>query len=467
MVDAADGQPIAARLHLQDARGRATRPARGVPDWGTAELGDHVYLDGPALLGLKRGAYRFTLDAGPEFRTRSGHFEIVRHAEDTKLVEMARAANVAEEGWAAADLASCRRDDDYPLLKRAEHLAYTPKVAVAWRDGEWTIPDVVERKLRDRDPAGATALWDDPRGVVWLIDPDSSRSIQDLPAPGVSSVEFLKAAREGGWRLVASVTSRELPLWVAHDLLDGVVVIDDWSESKAGRNAAKRGRQPDKPILYSGEQGNGRWRRAVYESLLEAGVRLPAVALTGSGLNTTPIGTSRVYAYTAGDESIEAWWQAAEALATVATNGPLLRPFVEGTEPGETFLLDNNGKRTLSIALNLATRTKIEYLEIVKNGEVAHSVRLADFAAAGGKLPEVTFNAPGWLAIAAVAENQDKYELALSAPWFVEGPKGRRVDAEDVAAWQAALEEARAMFGDGGSGSYQQARTFWSTKPAG
>ncbi len=465
VVDAADGQPTPVRLHLRDARGRATHPARGIDDWGTAPLGDHVYLEGPAVLGLKRGAYRFDLDAGPEYRTQSGHFEIVRHAEDTKLVEMTRAADVAKEGWYAADLASCRRDAHYPLLQRAERLAYTPKVAVAWRDGAWAKPDVVDRKLLDREPAGATALWDDPRGVVWLIDPDGSRSVDALPTPGDSSVAFLAAVRDGGWRVIASVTSHELPLWIAHELLDAVVVIDDWSESKAGKQAAKRGRQPDNPILYPGDQGPGRWRRALYESLLEAGVHLPPVALTGSGLNTTPIGTSRVYAYTGGDDSTEAWWQATERLALVATNGPLLRPFVEGLEPGETFFLDPTGRRKLSIALNLATRTKIEYLEIVKNGRVVHNVRLAEFAAAGGKLPEVAFDAPGWLAIAAVAENQDRYELAMSAPWFVEAANGGQVNQDARAGWLSALQQARKAFGATDTEAYQLAESYWQPSP--
>ena len=74
--------------------------------------------------------------------------------------------------------------------------------------------------------------------------------------------------------------------------------------------------------------------------------------------------------------------RAADGLATVVTNGPLLRPFVEGSPPGEVFLL-SGGKRTVSIALNLATRTKIDYLEIVKDGATIRSVRARSFCASG------------------------------------------------------------------------------------
>lgn len=459
--DAAPGVPIAARIELTDARHRPIRPDRTPEPLGAAALGDHAYLDKVSVLGLKRGAYRFTLDAGPEYRTQHGHFEIARHAEDSKVVDVTRAANLAKEGWLAGDLGSCRPHDDYELIRRAESLAYTPKAVAAWREGAWQPPPLAERRKRDKQPLGATALWDDPRGVVWLIDPDASRSLESLPKPGVSTVEFLNAARVGGWRVVASITSRELPLWIAHEVVDAVVVLDAWIESPAGRAAAKNARPAD-PLRYPDKQGPGRWRRALYESLLETGVRLPAVAVSGSGLNKRPLGTARVYAHIGDDRSDTAWWDAVDDLATVVTNGPLLRPFVEGAAPGATFSLGPDGKRRLAIALNLATRTPIEYLEIVKNGKVFQTVRLAEVAASGGRLPEVTFDAPGWLAVTVVAENTDRYEVAMSAPWFVEGPDGGRRDAIAVQAWQAALADAQADFGTTDSDAYQQAETFWS-----
>lgn len=449
----ADQQPLAARLHLQDPRGRPVRPARGVTPWGAAPLGDHVYLDGPALLGLRRGAYQFRLDAGPEYRTQSGNFEIVRHAEDSKPIVMSRAADLAEEGWLAADLASCRPDADYPLLHRAEGLTYTPKVVVAWDGEAWAPPPLAEHRKRDKPPLGATALWDDPRGAVWLIDPDGTRAPETLTTPDQGSVSFLRTARENGWRTVASITSRELPLWVAHEVIDAVVVLENWSSDHPGR--------PREKLLYPGEQGPGRWRRALYESLIETGVRLPAVALTGSGINTTPIGASRVYALTDGDMTPEAWWGAADNLELVVTNGPLLRPYADGRPPGQTFFLGADGKRTLSLGLNLSTRTRIEYLEIIKNGRVAHSVRLAEYAAAGGKLPEVMFDAPGWFAIAAVAEASDRYELALSAPWFVEDTRGGRVNQQAVTAWIEALNAAREEFGGEQTEAYDDAESWW------
>lgn len=464
VVDSKTGDALPARLHLRDARDRPVTPPRDKHAWGAAPLGDHAYLDGAGDLLLRRGAYRFDLDAGPEYRTRHGRFEIARHADDTKRIEAERIADLAAEGWFAADLATHRPPSDAELLRRAEQLTHTSTVVAVWRDDGWRPPATTLPRQRSEPIAGATLLWDTPRGVVWLIDPEGLRQVDQAPTPAESSVDFLRAARAGGWRVVAAITSAELPLWVAAEVVDAVVAIDGWSDSPAGEAASGRGRQAD-ALRYPGGQGVGRWRRHLYESLVDAGVRLAPVGLSGSGLNTRPIGDARTYAHTGppvgDDASTEAWWSAVDDLAVVATNGPLLRPLVEGAPPGATFLLEAGGIRTLAVGLNLATRTPVEYLELVKNGRVEHGVRLADLAPSGGRLPEVTFDAPGWLSVVAVTETQDRYQLAMSAPWFVEGPEPRRPDRQAVDEWLAALREARAAFGDNDPAAYDEAEAFW------
>ncbi|MEO0531236.1 MAG: hypothetical protein AAF266_11780 [Planctomycetota bacterium] len=457
VIDAETRQPVAARLHLTDTRGRPVAAPKGRDAWGVARLGDHAYLDGKATLGLRRGVYRFLLDAGPEYRTQHGHFEIARHAEDSKTVEVRRHARLADEGWFAADLASCRPPENLPLLQRAEQLAYTPTIVAVWEGKQWAPPRLAEHGRRHTDTSGATAVWSTERGTVWLIDPDESRAIADLPTPSESLKAFLGAAREDGWRVIASITSRELPLWIAHDLIDALVVI------KGDIDQAEPGRKPD-PLLFPGEQGLGRWRRHLYESLVDAGVSLPPVALTGSGLNTLPLGSSRVYAFTDGDPSCDAWWRAVEDRSVFVTNGPLLRAFVAGTPPGSTFLLGPGETRAFSITLSLATRSKIEYLELIKNGRVERNVRLADVAANGGRLPEIAFDAPGWLAVAAVTSATDRYEYAMSAPWFVEDAKGPRIDREACEAWLAALAEARDAFGASDPEAYNEAEAWWRAR---
>src|SRR3972149_1128459 len=86
VVDGETGQPVAARMHLKNSRGRPVRLR--LP--GVDLQADHFYIDGRITLPLGMGQYTFELEAGPEYRTQNGHFAIERHADDTKTIEMNR-----------------------------------------------------------------------------------------------------------------------------------------------------------------------------------------------------------------------------------------------------------------------------------------------------------------------------------------------------------------------------------------
>ncbi len=58
------------------------------------------------------------------------------------------------------------------------------------------------------------------------------------------------------------------------------------------------------------------------------------------------------------------------------TNGPLLKPSVEGELPGHVFQADAGAKLELEIGLTLSTREPISYLEIIKDGHVEHEIRV-------------------------------------------------------------------------------------------
>ena len=116
----------------------------------------------------------------------------------------------------------------------------------------------------------------------------------------------------------------------------------------------------------------------------------------------------------------------------VVTNGPLLRPKVEGHAPGYVFHLDEHGSLSLEIGLDLATRVPVEYLQIIKNGEVAAEVRLADWTKQKGRLPPLEFDASGWFLVRAVTNNQQTYQFASSGPYYVEKGGQPRVSRRSV-----------------------------------
>ncbi len=250
VVDIATGQPIPARLHLLDARKRPVK--LNLP--GTAEFGGHFYIDQKLTLPLRRGQFTFEIDAGPEYRAQSGHFEIERHADDSKRIDVTRFAHLDQEGWFAADLDFDRPPRDMPLILRAEHLHDVQLSRFAQVLPRGLVQPVIEKPVARRDgPA----------------------EIQIAPAPEA-------------WNL---------PVWLAGGKLDAIQLIHRHSgaDERADRNG-DTGRPRDQ-AMFPGRFGRGRWAAEIYYHVLNCGFRLPPVAGSGSGANDHPVGANRVYVH--------------------------------------------------------------------------------------------------------------------------------------------------------------------------
>lgn len=475
IVDSESNQRIPVRVEMTDPRGRAVKNKK----LGVGFLGEHFYLPGYAQLSLRRGAYRFLLDAGPEYRTQNGHFEIERHADDTNQVAMRRFATLPDEGWWAGDFDLQRELVDLPLMAAAEGLHFAPSTRWIFADGQWE-PTRVARKPVDQDDPNLigrqlgpmVARVESAGGTLLIV---ASEPLDESPLTinaNSSTLEILKQAEQQGLRVVAATpTAWYLPVWIASGQLDAVTLITRQSEWKRGNDRDPDGKPRDK-TFYPGKQGLARWGQAIYFHLLNAGVQIPPVAGSGSGATDSPLGTNRTYVSLPDDFSPTAWWEGISRGATVVTNGPLLRPSVGGEPPGAVFHVDQgppDGSQAVDfqIALNLASRDAVDYLEVLKNGEVATEVRLSDWAKQGGKLPPASFDSSGWFAIRAVTRNTDKYQYALTAPYYVQSPAGPRVSRASVEfflAWLGELESQAEKFPELSADELAMARTFWQTK---
>jgi hypothetical protein len=395
IVDKETGQPIAARMHLSsgkqtppNATGK-TRPKRPVklnmP--GSAEYGGHFYVDGTVTLPMKVGPYTFELEATPEYLNQTGGFDIQRHADDSKSIEMHRVVDLEKEGWYGGDLDVTRNPKDVPLILRAEGLHVVPNV-------------------------------------------DASKTPDDVP---LDIDGHLIARTPYAWKL---------PVWLANQKLTAIELIHRHALREGVVDNEKDGRPRDK-TLFPGTRGNGRWSEAVYYHVLNCGFRIPPAAGSGSGANDNPVGTNRVYVYCGDEFTTETWWEGLTAGRVFVTNGPLLRPMVEGQPPGCVFQLQGRESRTFEIGLNLATRYPVEYLQIIKNGAVDAEVRLAEFKDQKGKLPPVTFDTSGWFLVRAVTSNVQTHQFASSGPYYVDREDKPRISNKSVQFfldWIAAAE---------------------------
>jgi hypothetical protein len=460
VLDANTGQPIAARMRLRQSSGRPAK-SRGL---GVAQHGDHYYVDGQADLGLRRGQYTFELEAGPEYKPVSGHFEIERRAEDSKTVEMHRAADLGKEGWRGADLLAERGGSHFSAAMRGELLSYCP--LTAWRNdgGGWSeVPTAVSEagSLVIYGPSAARLRTD--AGDLLFVRPEGALSRQDLKTIGGASLAELRAARESGLRVIAAdAASWRLPIWLAGDVLDAVVVVDASDQPRQNKQAKSWGRSPD-AAMFPGDVGAARWREAIYFQLLNAGLRLAPVAGSGTGGNDLPLGACRVYANTSeplAPEPLvpEEWWDSVATGEVMVTNGPLLRPI---PLPGRVYRLPEDSPG-VSLALNLTTRSRVEYLEVIQNGRVEHSVPLRDLVDSRGRLPEIDCQGAGWFLLRAVATDFGGYERGMTGPYYYEPAGGTpRISRQSCEFFLAWLDEAQ---GHASEEEVASAREFWEAR---
>lgn len=444
IVDAQTRQPLAARMHLKNSRGRPVR-VRGK---NLLVYGDHLIIDGQANLDLRRGQYTFMLDAGPEYKPRTGHFRIDDHADDEETIEMHRFVDLAEEGWWAGDLFAVRLLRHADPLMRAEDVRVLPLVVPAEgrRRSEAarqraSQPQMVSEK---RIAAIQSVYVEDKRGaiVVHNIQPDGGGK---LPLSSMhETASAIEYAEEQGCHIdVAFAASWDLPLWIAGGHVDSIQVLDSTAQMDGVRPLPLGCRKPDRSF-FPGPTGQGRWAERIYFHLLNCGLRIPPSAASGSGVTSNPPGHSRVYVHTDGDLDYEMWWSNLRAGRVFVSNGPLLRPHVRGLPPGHVFHLDAGETTELEIGLDLATRDRIPYLQIIKNGEVESEVRLEKWAEAGGRLPPLRFDDSGWFLVRAATDNPRVYQHATTGPYFVESGYSPRISHASVQFFLDWLDELEA-----------------------
>ena len=231
----------------------------------------------------------------------------------------------------------------------------------------------------------------------------------------------------------------DMPVWIASRKVDSIGIAHNHMQRDGVLDNEAWGKPRDK-TFYPAPQGNGRWTQAIYYHLLNCGLRIPPSAGSASGVLPNPVGYNRVYVHVEGDLTWEKWWAGLRAGRVVVTNGPMLRPLVNGERPGHVFTAYEGETVELDIGLQLAMREKVDYLEIVKDGEVVHEVRLDEWAKKNGELPPIKFDRSGWLIVRAVTNSPKTYRFAATGPYYVDiagRPRISRKSAQFFVDWVA------------------------------
>lgn len=440
VTDQETGELLPVRMHLKDPKGKPVKPPK-VPYWN-----DHFVFGGELTLTLAPGKFTYELEHGPEYKLRTGGFTLERGSEGQVELQMERFADMRKEGWWSGDLHVHRPLGDVPLLMQAEDLHVAP-VITWWNDrNEWETREPPATLLNAVDGQRfyhAMAGEDERQGGALLYFqlerplplPGSQKEFPEHPSP----VEFLKMAHQhpGVHVDIEKPFWWDMPVWIAsgrthtlgichnHMCRDTVLATEAWGK-------------PRDKTLYPDPHGNGRWTQDIYYHLLNCGLRVPPSAGSASGVLPNPVGYNRVYVHCGADFTWEKWWEGLRAGQVVVTNGPLLRPRVNGQLPGHVFTAQDGSTVMLQIHLELALREQVEYLEIIQNGKKAHEVPLRELADKQGKLPPVKFDSSGWMLIRAVTNNTKTFRFGSTGPYYVEiggKPRISRQSAEFFVNW--------------------------------
>lgn len=465
VVDEETGRPLAARIELRDARQRLVRIRGKLPE-NVVATDDGLYFDGKTTLALPRGAYTFVIESGPEFLTRPGNFQIDRHAEDSHSITLRRRVDMEQEGWLAGDVDVRLKSPHLDLIMRARGIDVASFVG-AVNDPQGCRKSAPVAWVEAGGGPAWPPLWaaaDEQRGGRFLMfGVGESFDVCRLARDRDSLVRLGKARDEGAW-VIGAAGSWEFPIWAASGKLDAVQIMDGPIDADAAPRDDRW--RPRDMRLFPGKQGEGRYRETIYHYLLNCGLRIPPVAGSGAGSNKNPVGASRTYVYcgaatSTDDGAVEvfadevgadevraddrpadggsandpkmargagqkrspaAWLAGLRAGRVSVTNGPLLRTTVEGEAPGHVFSLARGERRVFQIGLQLAfyAANHVEYLEILKNGQPVHNVRLDELAQQNGRLPPLEFDASGWFCVRAVTDNIEFYQWATTGPYYVE-----------------------------------------------
>lgn len=473
VVDAETRQPVACRMHLKNMAGKPVNPARYAKGAKLPFWRDHFVFSGAVTLSLPPGTYTFELERGPEYRDWSGHFTLERDSQDERVIELHRTCHMAAEHWWSGDLHVHRPLEDIELLMHAEDLHVAP--VITWWNDRQLFPD---GKL----PEQSVVRFDGNRYYETLAGEDEREGgallyfglREPLPLAG-SQREYpppmtflLQARQQQGVHVdVEKPFWWDVPVWLASGLVDSIGLLNNHMCRGEMLGNEAWGKPRDRRRLRD-PWGNGQWSQEIYYHVLNSGLRIPPSAGSASGVLPNPVGYNRVYVHVRGEGlDYGAWWEGLRAGRVVVTNGPLLRPQANGELPGHVFRVPAGQALKVELALSMANRDPISYIEIVRDGRVYLSVRYEELAESG-RFPPFTIEQSGWFLVRAVTEVEHTYRLASSGPWYVEvgeTPAISRTSAQFFLDW-ARERMGRIKLEDPGQREevlkfHRQAEAFW------
>ncbi len=508
-VDEGTGESVPARLEFTKSGAKLKRD-RKIP-----AVGERWLIEGVIPIQPPPGDYEFLAQRGPEFKSIRGGFTVERGARDSILIELERSIDMHAESWFSGDLSAELEsailhrwqfaealdmaveahpiaDTDPPPKSAASKPAASKKQVDAPKSAspELTGYGWTARSLEFRTSTAGLALHRAPTELAvpeTLLAGESTAAMYTLLQQCLGNDEVLCE--------ITQLAGRDVPVLLAHprarcarllsvsnrpDQDDALKLARDENAPEFGNWTMTLGKErlaipilaplPTRDrIRFQGGRGAGALTEFLYWQILEAGLRLSPTAASGFGRVDSHLGYNRVYAFIESEPSADAWWQAVAGGRTTVTNGPLLRTMVNGGPPGTVQSSYREEPIPLDIAVSLAVREPVDYLDVIFNGETLYSAKLEDHYRRG-EFPDLSIDRSGWLVVRVITSGDSGYRMATTAPFYFEFNGQPRISRSAVDLFQRWLERCEQSMDvsekehPSTQASLELARTFWTSQ---
>jgi hypothetical protein len=467
------GNPLPCRVHLIDQHDNA-QIAEGQPFWH-----DHFVTSGRVTASLSPGSYKYAIERGPEYRREAGQQEIAA-GESRKLdVKLERIADLRATGWYCGDLHVHRPLAEIEQLMRAEDLDFA--TVITWWNNRnlWkskVLPEQVNRQF-DSHRIYTVMAGEDERegGALLYFGLKSPLNVEtderEVPTP----MQFVGEARLRNpdvWIDIEKPFWWDVPVWLASGQMNSIGVANNhMCRSQMYANEAW-GKPRDSKRLPA-PLGNGYWTQEIYYHMLNTGLRLPPSAGSASGVLPNPVGYNRVYVHLDEPFTADAWFRGLSRGRCFVTNGPLLLVTADSELPGGRIQLQPGERRRVRLDIQLTSQDPIRELALIKNGTTVHTIQCSDELTHRHTF-EVTVEGPSWFLVRAIADVENTFRFAATAPWYVEIPGSQhhisRTSAQFFLDWvDERIQRVKANVEDESKLAqvltwHEAARTFWTER---
>lgn len=453
ILDAETGEPLAARLYLEDEKGQAflvdsldpkVKAFQYRVDRGASrEIHTAVPKSG-FRVELPPGTYRLTAERGKEYLPLQRKLTVNDKPIQMDL-KLQRWIHMAAEGWYSGDTHIHLPLDQVPLPLMAEDLNVGIPITYWATD---TLHNPKDNNRVVNAPVQAQLITVEANRVIWPINTEyeiftvngkrhtlgaffAINHRQPLTTSVPPIRETVEEARRQG-----ALLDLDKHNWPWSMMLLPVAHIDlyELSNNHIWRTPFLFGDwYPEYVADYMDveldpqgqltEQGWIDFGFEVYYSLLNCGFRLRPTAGTAVGVHPVPMGFGRVYVHVDGPFNYEAWIAGLKEGRSFVTTGPMLRTKFNGKPAGNEWKAKN--RDTILVEGKIQSAKPIGRVDIIRNGEVLLSWEPEDKNRVGWQYThefakEVEFTESGWLAVRCYEDREDKRpRFAHSGPVFV------------------------------------------------